>query len=282
MFIKSGLTYFYYILLIVFATLVLLGRSKSEQYFGFLPFFTYVNFILGYVPMVLSDITSQIIILVYSMYTIIYKISYNIITKITQPLNNLTTVTEGNKLSTTPFNTPKFTSDTSSFSPQFFNNPSKPTPLLNISKTLTQLNLYLNHIETFIPNYTYNKAYNFPTKPTYSTLALNSVSLAVSPTSNNITASETFYLPSLKDTSMCTNSVSLNLNDLYSIYKSRSYKSQFNFNLESNLNLSNQQRWLTKNSLLSESIIHNSFRITQAKKLLGAGTLNPNYTSQSL
>ena len=39
LFIKSGLSYFIYMLLVFLMLLLLLGRSKSEQYFGFFPFF---------------------------------------------------------------------------------------------------------------------------------------------------------------------------------------------------------------------------------------------------
>jgi len=230
--------------------------------------------------MVLSDATSQLIIVVYSVYTILYKIIYNFITKITQPFNYTTSFTEvNNQLNTTPFNIHNHVTTTPNVTLQLFNNITKPTPLLAISKSLSQLNLYLNHFELFMPS-PKHKVYNVTNKPNYVTLVLNSRS--VSGITTQITSSETFYLPSLNDISMKTNSVSINLSELYNMYKSRSYKSQFNFNLESNLNISNQQRWLSKNSLLSESIIHNSFRITQAKKLIGAGTLNPNYTSQSL
>ena len=45
-FIKSGLSYFYYIITILLVIFIFLGRSKSEQYFGFLPFFSYINFFI--------------------------------------------------------------------------------------------------------------------------------------------------------------------------------------------------------------------------------------------
>jgi hypothetical protein len=46
--------------------------------------------------------------------------------------------------------------------------------------------------------------------------------------------------------------------------------------------MAKQQRWLTRNSLLSESVIPNSFLITQAKKLIGQSTLNKDFTSKTL
>jgi hypothetical protein len=60
------------------------------------------------------------------------------------------------------------------------------------------------------------------------------------------------------------------------------YPSHFNFNLKTNLILAQQQRWFAKNSLLTESITHNSFLLTQAKKLIGSGTLDKDSSSKSL
>lgn len=56
LFINSGLYYFYYILTLLLLIIMFLGRSKSEQYFGFIPFFSYINFFLGYIPMATGDI----------------------------------------------------------------------------------------------------------------------------------------------------------------------------------------------------------------------------------
>jgi hypothetical protein len=64
--------------------------------------------------------------------------------------------------------------------------------------------------------------------------------------------------------------------------KTTNYPSHFNFNLKTNLTLAQQQRWLAKNSLLTESITHNSFLITQAKKLIGSGTLDKDSSNKSL
>jgi hypothetical protein len=74
----------------------------------------------------------------------------------------------------------------------------------------------------------------------------------------------------------------INLSELSKIRNTQNYPLFFNFNLESNLNLSKQQRWLTKNSLLTESITNNSFLITQAKKLIGSGILDKDFTSKTL
>jgi hypothetical protein len=69
---------------------------------------------------------------------------------------------------------------------------------------------------------------------------------------------------------------------LYKVSKLNKYPKFFNFNLENNLNVAKQQRWLVKNSLLTESIIPNSFLITQSKKLLGTGLVNKDFSNSTL
>jgi hypothetical protein len=46
--------------------------------------------------------------------------------------------------------------------------------------------------------------------------------------------------------------------------------------------MAKQQRWLTKNSLLNESIMPNSFLVTQSKKLIGLGFLDKDFTDKTL
>jgi hypothetical protein len=73
-----------------------------------------------------------------------------------------------------------------------------------------------------------------------------------------------------------------NLNSIYRISMLHKNLTFFNFNLENNINISKQQRWLVKNSLLSESIVPNSFLITQVKKLLGSGIFDKDFGNKTL
>jgi len=57
---------------------------------------------------------------------------------------------------------------------------------------------------------------------------------------------------------------------------------KFDFNLTSSLNSSKEQRWLTKNSLLTEFFLKNSNAFTQSKTLLGALYLNSNFVKKNL
>jgi hypothetical protein len=74
----------------------------------------------------------------------------------------------------------------------------------------------------------------------------------------------------------------LSLNDVHRVLKKNKYPNLFSFNLENNLNIAKQQRWFAKNSLLSESIIPNSFLVTQVKKLIGTGLLDSDFTNKTL
>jgi hypothetical protein len=101
-------------------------------------------------------------------------------------------------------------------------------------------------------------------------------------TFNSLTYKESYYSNSLLINSFKINTTLVTLNDINKFFKEKHCFIKFNFNIRENLNISNQQRWLTKNSLLTESIIPNSFLITQAKKLIGNNYLNKDLTKNVL
>jgi hypothetical protein len=96
---------------------------------------------------------------------------------------------------------------------------------------------------------------------------------------NSISSSESNYSGNVNNK---VHNITLTLNNLVNFYKIRNYPSIYNFNIKNNLGIASQQRWLTRNSLLTESIVSNSFLFTQVKKLIGTGSLNSNFTNQSL
>jgi hypothetical protein len=100
--------------------------------------------------------------------------------------------------------------------------------------------------------------------------------------STSITSSEALYTFPLNINNFKIHNLSTTLNNVNILNKTKNHPHTFNFNLKSNLDVSNQQRWLTKNSLLTESITNNSFLITQAKKLIGTGLLNKDFSNQNL
>jgi hypothetical protein len=98
----------------------------------------------------------------------------------------------------------------------------------------------------------------------------------------SVTADESVYTGGNYISNYKIRNTSITLNYLNSLNKIHHSPTVFNFNIKSNLDMANQQRWLTKNSLLTESIVHNSFIFTQAKKLIGTGLLNKDFTNQTL
>jgi hypothetical protein len=254
---------------------VFLGRSKAEQYFGFLPFFTYINFIIGYVPLVLSDATSQLILSVYIVYVFTLKYFYNLTNLFT---NNLIDIIEVQNTNNTNLNTNKPKLNVSDL---FLNknvvNSNTQTPLLSKALNITQSKLSLVN---------YSITANVRSKLLTSNVLNNTIKFKSSKLNpifnNNITLEESTYLNINTNNNFKIKNTTINLSDLNKIRHAKNYPLFFNFNLESNLNLSKQQRWLTKNSLLTESLINNSFLITQAKNLIGSGLLDKDFSSKTL
>lgn len=266
--------------MVVLVLFMLLGRSKSEQYFGFLPFFSYINFLLGYLPLVFSDVISQSIIMLYALYTFIYKTVYFLINRITT--NTITSIVGGKNTYINEFNMGFNTNNDLSFKTMFSTNyinfSYEKYKMSLVSKTLSILrtDMYsINSLQTnkknttILTNYfnVYDLVLRAKTKPLSNSCF------------NSISTKESYYSGSYN--SKVHNTV-LTLGDLTSFYKVHNYPLVFNFNIKNNLNVANQQRWLTKNSLLTESIVNNSFLFTQVKKLIGTGSFNNSFTNQSL
>ena len=285
LFIKSGLSYFYYITFFVLLLFIFLGRSKSEQYFGFLPFFSYINFILGYVPILFSDLWSQ---LFFSFY-IIYIYASNTLSK----LVNYFSVNLFNSLSSNACfeNTTKKTllsKKSPSLSHYLSHKPftsgdnvQNNTPV-TFSKTLSKLECKLSLLKSSYLSYK-----NQPDCTLYNSTLQTKTSDKYIGYKPNYTSTESSYVHGTfpnnpTKTNNSNKSLRLNLHSLYKLYGNSSYPTFFDFNVEKNLNNAKQQRWLVRNSLLSESIINNSFLITQAKKIIGLGSLSKDFTNKTL
>jgi len=243
--IKSGLSYFNYIFIGLSFIFIFLGRTKAEQYFGFMPFFTYFNFILGYLPLVLSDFTSQLIVIFYVFYTLLYKFflkltnltNYNIINaannyyskKILQPTNSL-----------------RFGSDNLT---NFFKNKSHTCSATNIpifSKNLTQLTSSILGVssKTFLDPTPKINNLTSSSNLNYETFKLRrSAGLVHTFTVNyGVTFSESFYSDTGFNSNFKVKTSNMNLSELSKVLNVKSYPLFFNFNLENNLNLAKQQR----------------------------------------
>jgi len=273
LFIKSGLSYFYYIIIIVMLTFIFLGRSKSEQYFGFLPIFTYINFLLGYVPIICSDVTSQLVIIIYMGYNFLYKLFS---TKLNTFFSNNILLNDsiGYKLNTKPDNNQYIVNLPHWFSTDFFHKDKHS----GLSKILSQARKDL--VYTGNSKFVYND-YNNQLFSSFTLYAARNTDI-ISSTIQPITISESVYTGVVSTINYKVINTSTTLNNINKSYQAHHSPSKFNFNLKTNLDVSNQQRWLTKNSLLTESLVHNSFLLTQVKKLIGTGVLNKDFSSQSL
>jgi len=286
--IKSGMSYFMYIFTTVSLVFLLMGRSKSEQYFGFFPLFSYINFVLGYIPLVLGDLVSQVIVLSYVFYNLFILLIRNFFNK----LFTNTLYVLGNSYQKTKHTVRDPNSSTSVQLTSLFRSDNTDSinalstgwgSLFGLTKTLNLVTKDVftinftttnKHLETKL----YTPNYNFYLNTLHSKFNPNTYN----PTST-FTSSESFYknsLTSLLDTKIINTRT--NLNDIFKIYKTINNSNLLYFSIENNLNMSKQQRWLVKNSLLSELLAQNSFLFTQSKKLIGLSSLDKNFTSKNL
>jgi hypothetical protein len=98
----------------------------------------------------------------------------------------------------------------------------------------------------------------------------------------SLSEGEAFYLGTSRNYNFNVKNLKVSLSELRSMQKLNSFPLHFNFNINSNMLNAQQQRWLAKNSLLSESIVNNSFLITQAKKLIGSNSFNQELSTKTL
>lgn len=287
LFIKSGLSYFYYIMFAVLLLFVLLGRSKSEQYFGFLPFFSYINFVLGYVPILFSDLWSQLFFFLYILYVYMSNVFYRFIsyftTNLFKSLGEDTLVVRKNRFNSKNISTSNTTCVLTN-NQNLTKNKLQNSPV-SFSKHISKLG---TSISTVSPNTILGNPQN-PTTNYINTLnlCLKAGSDLFSNPNSTVTAQEASYVyGTLRSNTVVGNNyvknLRLNLHSLYRLYSNKNYPLFFDFNTEKNLNNAKQQRWLVRNSLLTESIINNSFLITQAKKIIGLGTLGKDFTNKTL
>jgi hypothetical protein len=97
-----------------------------------------------------------------------------------------------------------------------------------------------------------------------------------------ITASESIYSSNILKQKNKQFNASYNLNNLYKYTMASQLLNRYDFNLYINMVISKEQRWLNKNSLLTESLTKNSNLFTQSKKLLGLNPYSNTSTSKNL
>jgi hypothetical protein len=226
-------------------TFLLLGRSKAEQYFGFLPFFAYINFMLGYIPLALSDTTSQIIILAYIIYSsIVYYIQFFLNKSFINSVNSFSPKNEKRGPYKPLTDSHNFkNSFVNLFKPQAsysYNKDVHSVPLFSKKLNVLSRDIHLltnphqtsiHPISKLIPPFSY---FNLKT------LQLKNKHPNSLP--STITDTEALYLTVDYSLFEKTKTTQVTLNDLYRISKLKKYPALFNFNIENNLNMAKQQR----------------------------------------
>lgn len=74
----------------------------------------------------------------------------------------------------------------------------------------------------------------------------------------------------------------LNLKSIHLYTNTHESLLQFDFNLINNINIGKEQRWLVKNSNLTEFLTKNNNSLTQSKKLIGQSYYSPNFINKNL
>lgn len=251
--------------------------------------FSYINFLLGYLPLLFNDIFSQVILVTYVIYVSVTGLFSKLINSVTKgflltPSNKL-----GYRYNTTSLTTRLNTGVTHHLS-TFFTNTSERANLginylhffsKNLSQTNNNLNLLTNYLSVPRLTTTYLSPSMFINIDNlmYSTLKVRG---GVTGLKKTFTEEEFLYIKSPNIDHRKVQNTQLNLNWLNHFTSTSIPLTRFNFNIIPNMSISKQQRWLVRNSLLNESVMSNSFLLTQTKKLLGSGLLDKNFSNKTL
>lgn len=218
----------------------------------------------------------------YTLYTLITSIVYRILNQTTQ--NILLSLKSNYKLKTLKHrskeNNPQYTTLFNTNTSNSIKNNITP----NFSKILSIVKKDINYLNFFNLSTT---AYNHLNIKVSNNINYNTLTLKSSSSNyktllnvNTLSSKESYYLNSNSLLNFKIKTLKTDLNTILKLTKHNN--TLFNFNLETNLNTSKQQRWFTRNSLLGESIIPNSFLITQSKKLIGSGILDKDFSNKTL
>jgi hypothetical protein len=238
-----------------------LGKSKSEHFLGFLPFFSLIDTGLSLLVIQLSDMYTQLFLLIFALSNLIY----NNISKLFLTLFSNAFTVNNNKVSSklpNNFNNKKTQNN--------FNN--KANKISNLDNSYLKLLYHLIYIQNItnkvtLPQNNYSHLtqinnYNITIKLINSMsnkILLNFILINRDKCNyiSKITTSESIYSIKLDNNNKQFNMVN-SLNNLYKFIFSQKSLNRLDFNLYNNLNIAKEQRWLTKNSLLTEFLSKNS------------------------
>ena len=271
-------TFLYSILTILFCMSTLMcfwGKAKSEQYFGFLPFFYLWDALLNQTLIYLNESQAQIFILIFSLISFIFtqfqqlfaNTVFQFLNLVINPKNNTNTGTTKKKVTYTSKHLKKQTCNLSTtksphYSKVLYN-------LLTIQNSL----LYLKNL----PVINHGVDITNPKVPFFWRLISQNT---IEVTQDTITLSEVKYGVDINTNRIINNH--LNLKSIHLYTNTHESLLQFDFNLINNINIGKEQRWLVKNSNLTEFLTKNNNSLTQSKKLIGQSYYSPNFINKNL
>jgi hypothetical protein len=140
----------------------MMGRSKAEQYLGFLPLFSYINFILGFLPLVIHDLWSQILFTLYILYILVLTWSVNLVNKLSLNFFYSLTSTDNRfkKNQNITYNTNRLQNKVH-ISSMAVNNFFLKNNLIKYSKSTSLLTLSLEKIKSYNLDYKVLSKFNF-------------------------------------------------------------------------------------------------------------------------
>ena len=271
-------TFIYASLTFVFLVSTLMcfwGKSKSEHYLGFIPFFSVWDSTLNLALILFNEIQSQMFIIMFSLIvSFAAKLKNTIPSKILNLLGvTLSVSTTGrNNKPNTEYATANYTSNYVLGSPTS----PKSNHLIGTLKDLSTLQNSLAQLK------------NPPTTNTLGTI-LPTILPETKPlntpitdytTQSSLASSESSYGKVVNFNKMFHTPLNLkNVQTYNNLHKSLTY---FDFNLLASINSGKEQRWLVKNSILTEFLTRNTNAFTQSKKLLGLSNYNNNFSNKNI
>jgi len=265
-FIYASLTF----VLLISTLMCFWGKSKSEHYLGFIPLFSVWDSALNHLLILFNEIQSQTFIIVFSLLvSITTKLKNTIPSKILNLLNISLSVTTINQNTNS-----NLKSVSSNYASKY--TLSLPTSLRSshLTTALKDLSILQNSLTQLKIPLTLNTPSTVPENKLLNTFISNPN------TQWSLTDSESTYgkIPTL-DKMFHTPLNLKNLQTYNNIHKSLTY---FDFNLLTNINSGKEQRWLVKNSILTEFLTKNTNAFTQSKKLLGLSNYNNNFSNKNI
>lgn len=279
------------LMLVVFSLMYFLGKSNSEHYLGFLPFFSVLDISLSAIMGLLYEAHTQLFIFLFSLATFIKNSLPNIILNL---VNNSFSVSSADNHKPLPKKLTNAYKPKSTLSKKLGAN-SGINERANYLLTLHKL-LAVQDLTTKTENIKNQGTRSFNSREflpyvcsqlvTTNTKTITNLLLTITSKEKLVlksaTLSEAQYTANLVGSHNKQYSLTSNLSNFQKLLNMHQSLTRLDFNLLNNLNIAKEQRWLTKNSLLTEFLSKNSNLFTQSKKLLGLSLYTTNVSAKNL